>query len=456
MEEVKLRCFLSLLHRAGKKGESVDFLKRCGKAIWTSEEEIRASYVYDKSGIKLEKQELANIMLIDGCFLLELLIAKDMDSKFHCRLEQISPAHQVLKDEDVLSDIILLENQIPILVLHKLSQTLFPGEFNENDPKDTAKKINKLFLSILGYSHSNDINPSYFKAPHVLDIVYYFVNSTMKGGRESVRDPVDHCAVSFNGTLQDPLPKLKHCATRLQARGVNIKLAQETRSAISFLSFIWNCFRGLFIKFDNMPVTIDNQVHATAKEVKGLDFYFKFEKGNLEIAQLEITKTTKAKWLNVIAWEHHKNNWKFYNTESKDHDQIKTSSLTRKFTSAALIFDGLICCSDDVKLLKEKNIIVDNLKMTNMEIHKFFHEISLGIDRGIVDSSYVNTLNELNKYSTAFYILRIMKIFWHRCKCDLEWLWTFLKRNYNLVAAMLAFLSLLQSVYAVLSFYLRK
>jgi len=41
-------------------------------------------------------------------------------------------------------------------------------------------------------------------------------------------------------------------------------------------------------------------------KLRGLDFNFKFEKGELEIEQLHITKTTKAKWCNLIAWEHHK------------------------------------------------------------------------------------------------------------------------------------------------------
>jgi hypothetical protein len=37
----------------------------------------------------------------------------------------------LLEDEDVLSDLMLFENQIPILVLRKLLQTLFPEYFNQ-------------------------------------------------------------------------------------------------------------------------------------------------------------------------------------------------------------------------------------------------------------------------------------------------------------------------------------
>lgn len=82
MEEVKLRSMLSLLHRAGGQGEARNYLKECSRAIWKLDKQIRASYVAD---IKLEKHELANVMLLDGCFLLELLISKGLDAQLPSR-----------------------------------------------------------------------------------------------------------------------------------------------------------------------------------------------------------------------------------------------------------------------------------------------------------------------------------------------------------------------------------
>jgi hypothetical protein len=126
MEEVKLRCMLSLLHR-GTVGGEINF-KNCSSAVWELDEHVRASYVV---GIELTQPELAKMMLLDGCFLLELLISKGLDSQLKSRFP--CPAAEVLKDEDVLSDLMLFENQIPILVLDKLSQTIFPNEFEPDE-----------------------------------------------------------------------------------------------------------------------------------------------------------------------------------------------------------------------------------------------------------------------------------------------------------------------------------
>ncbi|AES79501.1 hypothetical protein MtrunA17_Chr7g0242181 [Medicago truncatula] len=463
MEEVKLRSMLSLLHRAGKEGESKTYLEKCSKAIWELDKLVRASYVSD---IKLEKHELAKIMLVDGCFLLELVITKGFGSELPSRLNSHCPAPEVLKDEDVLSDLMLLENQIPILVLHKLSQILFPNVFDSTDRVQRATKINNLILSILSYPEVSNL--SNLEAPHILDLVHFFVNSRRQSESESDSEieSNDNHIVGITEKNQKLKLELKRCASRLLAAGVSIKVIEDDKDSriSSCFSLIRNFFGGVFIKFGKMLVVskeIDKQVDATVVdgEVRGLDFEFKFENGKFEIAQLHITKTTKAKWCNVIAWEHHKKNWKSSSMdgyESGDENQIGTINLSGKFTLSALIFNGLICCEADVKLLKEKNIIVDHLKMNNEELQDFFRTISFGVDREIVDSSYVKMVDELNNYSEAFFILKIFKIFRHLCMYHLEWVVNFLKQNYNFVAALVALLSVVQTVYAILDYYLKK
>ncbi|GAU27468.1 hypothetical protein TSUD_161540 [Trifolium subterraneum] len=254
------------------------------------------------------------------------------------------------------------------------------------------------------------------EAPHVLDLVHYFVNSKKKVESENVESPDNHVVgIIEKNKLK---LKLKRCASRLVAAGLGNMLVVTNE--------------------------IDKQVDEMAdEEARGFDFEFKFEKGKLEIAELHITKTTKAKWRNVIAWEHHKKNWKSTSMvsgyESGDENLVSTSSPSGKFTLSSLIFDDLICCADDVKLLKEKNIIVDHLKMTDDELEEYFHTMSFGVDRGVVDSSYVKMVDELNNYSEAFFVLRILKILWHLFKFLLEWLVNFLKQDYNFVAALVAY-----------------
>jgi hypothetical protein len=479
MEEVKLRCMLSLLHR-GTVGGEINF-KNCSSAVWELDEHVRASYVV---GIELTQPELAKIMLLDGCFLLELLISNSekYDSLLNRRLniDQPSPAAEVLKNEDVLSDLMLFENQIPILVLHKLSQTLFPevfepdvevrGQGREEQMKRErrAKILNNLALSLLGYSFLE--SPS-FKSPHFLDLVHFFVNPTSRIGLE-----VESGGVNLNNHMQDTnraseiglgvesgvnldidhMPdtnrtseklKLKSCALRLRAAGVSIQVIGGENKSISCLGLITDCFGSVFIRLKKLIVKTTRQVDIVEeKEIKGLDFEFKFNNGKLEIAKLRITKSTKAKWRNVIAWEHHKSNRK---------------CPRGKFTSSAMIFDGLICCEADLKFLKKKNIIVDDTNMSNDELKEFFRAMSLGVDPGVVDSTYVTMVNELNDYSSkAFFIFSgIFKLLWHLFTIYFEWLVIFLKRNYNFVAMfvlLFGFVRVFRSDILPLIQYIRK
>jgi hypothetical protein len=207
MEEVKLRSMLSLLHRAGKQGEAKIYLEKCSKAIWKLDKQVRASYVFD---IKLENNELAKIMLVDGCFLFELMIAKGLDSQLRSRLNPPGPAWELLKDEVVLSDLMLFENQIPILVLHKLSHILFPHVFDPSDREERANKINNLALPVLGYP---PLDSPYLESPHILDLVYFYVNRmTVKSTSEE--EDKDHVVVDIIDTTQTRRQqlRLKRCA----------------------------------------------------------------------------------------------------------------------------------------------------------------------------------------------------------------------------------------------------
>jgi hypothetical protein len=179
MEDIKIRCMTYLFHRCKQEeygAGAYERLTSCCEEIWHIDNEIRASYVAD---INLEQHELAKIMLVDGCFLLELLISKGLSNELPCLLNYPSPALQVLNDEDVLSDLILLENQIPILVLFVLFRKLFRDSF-AYDKMGRTIRINNLILSIFGYSMVHDQSR---EASHILDVVHFFVNG--KGERQS-------------------------------------------------------------------------------------------------------------------------------------------------------------------------------------------------------------------------------------------------------------------------------
>ncbi|KAK9289409.1 hypothetical protein L1049_007564 [Liquidambar formosana] len=164
MDELKLLYTVYLVHRTtdGKK-----FLCQCGKAIFKlADARVRPSYAED---IKLERGELAEIMLVDGCFILELF--------FRYRNGSAVPVedpilHNDWMVRDLRHDLALLENQIPFLILQDLFENIVRSLDEEN------KLINRYSVTDLAL-YFFDLNQEAIKkscsqdASHVLDLLHH-------------------------------------------------------------------------------------------------------------------------------------------------------------------------------------------------------------------------------------------------------------------------------------------
>ncbi|WJX76628.1 hypothetical protein P8452_60024 [Trifolium repens] len=246
MEEVKLRCMLSLLHRGSKS------LQECGEVVCKFVEEVRACYAPDIVEIEmLPSLDLAKIMLVDGCFLLELLISKGLDSHLLSSLPTRGSTSEMINNNDVLSDLMLFENQIPICVLYELSRTIFQEAFGPDAKMwreiGSAEKINILILNLLGYNPLHPLHFRYPKTPHILDLVYFFVNRR-GGDRTKMRNlEENHVVVDIiddTQTRPQQQLKLKRCALRLLTAGVTIKVTlpgdnHSTGFGVLFLASVW-------------------------------------------------------------------------------------------------------------------------------------------------------------------------------------------------------------------------
>jgi hypothetical protein len=193
--------------------------------------------------------------------------------------------------------------------------------------------------------------------------------------------------------------------------------------------------------------------------MEGLNFEFQFQNGELEIAQLHITKTTKTIWQNVITWEHHKMDWKNISSSKNiwEINRISSSSHCGKFTFVALIFNDLICRAHDVKLLKDMDMIVDDMEMSNNELKEFFRTLTFGVDHEKVGTRYVDMVDDLNEYYNAVFLpIRIWKTMCHLFMYRLEWFINFLKKDYHFVAAVVSLATIVQTVYAIVAYHLPK
>ncbi|RYR26841.1 hypothetical protein HN51_048247 [Arachis hypogaea] len=378
MEEPKWRYAKSFLDRrvvssnqgqaGGRRRSSEPGTREWGQEILKFDKLVRASYGGD---LDLDPHDLAKIMMVDGCFLLELL---------HKLVEYMnSPPNQshtfsndpFLETEEkvqfVLNDISMLENQIPFIVLKKLYNIVFPDKSKVAEDHRVADIMHNAF----GYNSKNHRGLA-----HMLHLMHL---STVEedNNQEAKR-------------LRQACQELKRCATRLRAAGITIKSTNSNS--------IGNGSPNGNVNANPSP----NNQH---KIVDIFDFNISFnEQGKiLEIPALHIKETTEARWRNLIAWEQSRI-W-----------------IRGKYTSYALFFQTLICCEHDLEFLEKKGVIVNEFKKSKDEIMTTFRTISDGVDH--MDSSYSDHYKKLNAHQTTL----VTKMFhewpiitWHRCRRVLE------------------------------------
>ncbi|CAJ2640466.1 unnamed protein product [Trifolium pratense] len=396
MEEIKWRCVTSLLSRTFGQ----DTIETCLETVIDLDATVRASYV---DVIALDRYELATTMVFDGCFLLELLICESkLDLEIPIPFNGISPGIEVKKMEYVVSDLMLLENQIPIFILETLFVKLL-GSSNQ-----MREFIQNLALPLFGYTGKLMVKST----SHFLDVAYSYVE--MGWVDKEIED--NEVPKQPQQLPKQPQQHLNRCATRLKAAGITI-LSMKNDDDINFK---------LTTQFDK-------------------------NKGILQIPRLTITQTTEVKWRSFIAWEHHKKKLKNGSSSVADRRSICTSS--------ALLFKDLICCSSDVQLLKDRRVIVDQSKKSNRDLVDFFHSVASGVDGGIIDHKHITMFHALSAFPTKNYATKIFILLSHYFSKLLDWcysIYNFLKRGYNFAAAILSLLTVIQTCYAVLAYHFPK
>lgn len=145
IEQHKWRYFHALLDRSGVAIE--DFFR----AIESKEEAIRECY--SEAFTRCDTRELIEIMVLDGCFLIE----------FFCRFGKLVPRQDddpIFKLQWILPfltrDLIQLENQIPFFVLQDLFNISMASHSNGEGLRDLVMKFFSLALNIPEESPSQE------------------------------------------------------------------------------------------------------------------------------------------------------------------------------------------------------------------------------------------------------------------------------------------------------------
>lgn len=370
-------------------------LEGCSKIILDLVEILRVSYNVDD--IKFKSYDLAKILLLDGCFLLHLFI---------------SGSNGVPERELVLSDLTLLGNQIPFIILSKFATHLLPNDYFtdlENGLKPDAK-ITKSVLSLFGYEYDYPSNYEIdhsFSPVHVLGIVHSFITWEAKEVYAINGVTIDE---EDSDKIDEKQLKLKRCATKLEAAGVKIRPTKRK---------------------NNNRAGHEKRIRFDLKIIFSDDCDRK-----LKIPPLHITETTEAKWRNFIAWELTRSPY--------------SESIGCKFIWYALFFQGLVCSVHDIQLLIDRNVIVvhdaksgsldqqgeKKKKMSNEDLLAFFRNITNGVrdDQIVKDSQFYKLFQDLNSCPRHLcWVTAKSRILCHFCRRALTAICYYFRNSYKIL-----------------------
>jgi len=239
MQEHKLSYMLSLLERTRNE---TDALEACGKATLDLDAKVRLNY---EEKVEHSETELARILLVDGCFILELFIR-------YCK-NDLRPDDPILLNPRMMSvvrrDLALLENQIPFIVLEELFKVI------KDHSAITLPELNDLAI----YFFILDRPRKGSKSCHLLDLIHSCC----------LPDSASKHATA-NGEW-----KVMQCATKLSSLG--IKFARS----------------GIENNHKKKGIEVGND---SKKDL----FDLKFEKGTMKIRQLCVESSL---FQNLIAME---------------------------------------------------------------------------------------------------------------------------------------------------------
>ncbi|KAL3609606.1 hypothetical protein D5086_000626 [Populus alba] len=156
MEEHKHRALYFFLRRSGKSLEL--FLLSLNEVV----QDLKDSYDQLDKSWNDDTGKFLQLMVLDGCFMLEIMRLAIQPSNDYAADDPVFSIHgRVYVAPFIRRDMLIVENQLPMLVLYKLVATESDGEKNE-------EFVNKLVLT---FCHPNASVSTWGKCLHVLGFI---------------------------------------------------------------------------------------------------------------------------------------------------------------------------------------------------------------------------------------------------------------------------------------------
>ncbi|KAL6278092.1 hypothetical protein ACE6H2_021693 [Prunus campanulata] len=329
MEKHKSLYMLHVLQYTKTRQETHDCLKDCIKALYDLDIQVRRCY----EEIKPVDNPLTEVMLLDGCFILELFLRYDQ----HClNMKQKYKVDPIFNNAWMIpalrQDLALLENQIPFIVLKKLYQIIRPNVVNHYTPPNSVTSLALKFFQPMNNKASvredrdTDCN-------HLLDLIhkFYFLPSL-----ESIVTNYHQVQNGGNGHLSinltiDMAPQNQIVST---VRTTSLPISRPNMIPASSASYIDKGFSHGASKLLESGVQFEEG--STQDHLLNITF----NKGVIKIPPVFTDETTDSLFRNLIAFE-----------------QCHLMSSSHQITSYAILMKSLIRSKEDIKLLQKRKIL---------------------------------------------------------------------------------------------------
>ncbi|CAI9110222.1 OLC1v1010218C1 [Oldenlandia corymbosa var. corymbosa] len=315
-------------------------------AVKELEERARACY---EGQICLSSDEFVEMMVLDGCFILELFrgVAEGFSQLGYSRSDPIFSMRGSM--HSIQRDMIMLENQIPLFVLDRL----FGIQVGQPDLKGIVSKLALRFFDPLtptdeplsksdrhkleiSMGHTSAFDPlADFGGVHCLDV---FRRSLLRSGPQPTPKVWVKKWSNSHRVADKRRQQLIHCVTELREAGINFKKRKTDR--------FWDV---------------------------------KFKDGVLKIPRLLIHDGTMSLFLNLIAFE-----------------QCHLDS-TNYITSYVIFMDNLINSPEDVSILHHYGII-EHWLGSDAEVADLFNRLCQEVVFDISDSYLSPLSGQVNRY----------------------------------------------------------
>lgn len=354
MEKYKLKYLQGILKRQNESSA-----RRYIDSLIQDEEKARSYY---EEEVTLSQQKFVEMMLLDGCFIVEFLRkyekmkkGKNVD-EHHDSIFKIGWILRILR-----RDLLLFENQIPFFILVNLfDMTKIPNDDQGNNLISLALYCLSNFILVADRKPPPDDIP---QPVHLLSLMYqiWFCSSSLYG-----RDDDE------NGLNSDWKKRLEFSCINLGKLCCDNNTRQQQKKE--------GLYDIVFIKSVSELKQYGIEFVKSEQSTSLLDI--KFENGEIRIPPLVIADRTETIFRNLIAYEQYMFN----------------SGYCGKFvTDYATFMDCLINTPMDVQELRIKGII-ENWLGDDKEITDMFNKICNNIDISSRYFTYRKIFNKVNEH----------------------------------------------------------